>query len=102
MGKQESMKIFYDRKTQDFVGLSPDIIEGLSEAYPGVPINRELERMKLWLSGHKRKGSITFIMNWLARCPKAEPTNQPTDQYKAYLERLWQNCEHLFSINMKH
>jgi hypothetical protein len=103
--------IYFDRKTNQFVGLTEEIIKDLESAYIGVNVRHELKKMALWLSdkGKDRKGAISFIINWLGRT-KPDPAYSIKFDIcenegplvmilKTYLEELWKHREHLFILN---
>jgi hypothetical protein len=55
----------------EFFSVSDDDLRLYENAYPGVPIEVELQKMKVWLwaNPHRRKKQIRrFICNWLAKC----------------------------------
>ena len=106
--------IRFNRKTMKFVGITEQVKTQLKETYPRIDIDKELNKMSLWLSGPKgltREGNIGFIMNWLQRVTPSQAlttteqlnllvTDSPlANVLKEYLEDLWKNQEHLFSLN---
>lgn len=100
------------RKTNEFVGLDRTVYAKLVLYYEGVNIPEELKKMALWLmtKGKDRKGTLTFITNWLVRSPKdpkivaeIERTTQEkatnTGSYQDYLKSLHKPFEDLFLKN---
>jgi hypothetical protein len=74
-----------------------DFLEGLkgSCAYHGIDIDRELEKMRVWLTTPKGKGrklTKTFVVNWLNKCepPYEPPTN---NKPKSRAERDWDELQ---------
>jgi len=110
------MSIYFDREKHCFVGLTPEKMKHLKDAYRGVNVETELKRMALWLSsprGKMRTGSINFIMNWLGRLytpttnsledidPEVELDTPLRPHLNEYLKGLWKNREHLLTFNQK-
>lgn len=114
MAKDKRASIYFDHTERRFVGLDDEIKDQLRTIYKNIDIDTELNKMSLWLAsdrGAKRKGNITFIMNWLS---KASPINVPNLQsdvhlvesdsllapiLKEYLNDLWKNREHILELN---
>ncbi len=112
MSKDKRVFVYFDHSESTFVGITPVVIQQLSEAYVGVDVESELRKMALWLQsakGKSRQGTINFIMNWLERAlptlkpsdSYAEPNTPLSDLYADYLSGLWKNSEHILEMNTK-
>ncbi len=110
------MSIYFDRQKHCFVGLTPEKMKHLRDAYRGVDIETELKKMALWLSsprGIRKTGTINFIMNWLGNCsipttnslkddtPSMELDTPLRPHLNEYLKGLWKNREHILTFNQK-
>ncbi len=105
--------VYFDRQTQEFVGLDERSLELLTDAYHGVDVITELKKMKIWLTnaakGKRVRGRIQFITNWLSRAkPKdketsfIDPDTALEKLYNHYVQELWRNREFLLELNTKH
>lgn len=110
--KKETVE--FDRKTNEFIGLTDEIKNQLLDTYKGINLDKELKKMSLWLTSEKglhRKGHIGFIMNWLNKAyPEKSPTNAEQidllesktplgNLLRTYLQGLWKNREHILEFN---
>lgn len=111
MAKENHTAVYFDRENERFIGLDDARIQQLKDAYPGVNIVVELNKMILWLTspkGIKRKGELSFIMNWLnnvtpsqSLLPDIEQNNPLRPYLNTYLKDLWIGKEHLLEINKR-
>ena len=77
MATDKRSSVYFDRETNRFVGLDPQILKQLNEFYDGINVDAEIKKMCIWLSGEKSKdkaGSIGFILNWLDKATPMPPT----------------------------
>jgi hypothetical protein len=100
--------VYFDREKHSFVGLTDDVKSRLKLWYPLVNIEVELMKMEDWLlsdKGKGRKGSITFITNWLSKVyiKPVETSEGPilSPEQKNYLKDLWKNREHILMMNQR-
>lgn len=96
--------VFFDRTAAEFCGITDLIKLRLCEAYPGVSIDKELSRMKLWLmsdKGSKRKGTLNFIMSWLSKSKVTpqEVMSTPNQMMQQHLDELWKNQAYVLAVN---
>jgi len=101
--------VYFDRVTRQFSGLTVEVIARLKLLFPHVNINVEIMKMELWLDSEKgsnRKGSFQFITNWLSKTytrpqeSSEDPSFSP--EQNNYLKDLWNNREHILSMNQRH
>nr|WP_320132365.1 hypothetical protein [uncultured Holophaga sp.] len=72
-----------------------------TQAFPGVPLRQEVERMRLWLEGNPKRrktyrGMPSFVLSWLGRAqnmparghPPARSTSRATSADQAFLDQL--------------
>lgn len=112
MGNSDS--VYFDRVTNEFVGLDGVHLQKLKEAYTHVDVDEELKKMSLWLQsakGKRRKGNIGFILHWLNNAtPKYTPSlSDHLDLLESeaplrlliqdYLRELWKGKEHILELN---
>lgn len=110
VAKEKHTSVYFDREKLQFMGLDDACMKQMKEAYPGVNIASEIKKMQLWLTspkGRDRKGTISFIMNWLGNCPassSAPEIEQDTPLrplLDTYLRDLWKGKEHLLEMNKR-
>ena len=66
--KKKNSDIYFNRDTNEFIGIKEQDIKDWIELYPQKDIKYELGRMRQWLITHyKRVGTRDFINNWLDR-----------------------------------
>lgn len=68
-------KISFNRTKGSFEGLTDQVLSDLSSRYSNVDVDRELERMRIWLlseKGKRRAGTLSFIESWLGRAPETK------------------------------
>lgn len=113
MAKKKDKGIHFDHETSQFVGLTDVDLKRLREIYPNVNVEREIQKMTLWMlsaKGRRRKGDVNFIMNWLKNAAatsydgtmflkKDNEVDRPPTQYEDYLKDLWKNREHILTLN---
>lgn len=110
VAKDKHISVYFDREKLSFVGLEESHMKQLRDAYPGVDIDHQLEKMGCWLlssRGCKRKGTWGFIVNWLNNStselkPKqAEQNTCLIHHIDEYLQRLWKGREHILTFNKR-
>ncbi len=113
MVKDKNTSVFFDRESNKFRGIDPEILRQLNETYEGVDIAKEIKKMELWLlteKGKRRKGNIGFILNWLNNATPMPPTTtEELDLIQSdsplghlvrnYLVDLWKDKEHILEFN---
>jgi hypothetical protein len=114
MAKDKHNSVYFDRETNKFHGLDPQILKQLQETYDGIDIDREIKKMCLWLAsdtkGKTRKGHIGFIINWLNNITPMPPTttehldlmqsDSPLGHVvRVYLMELWKDRDHILEFN---
>lgn len=111
MAKEKRVTVYFDRETEEFVGLTPLRMNELMQAFPGINITVELMCMKEWLvtdAGKDRVGTMLFILNWLKRSKASNPPSPVPDNVdpilqplvSEYLVELWQKNRNLLEMNM--
>ena len=102
------------RDTSEFVNITEQMKLTLSHQFPGVDVDRELDKMREWLLTNTRgktyKGGLDFVRKWLARAfaspikpldvANSEPSYIP-DAMEGYLKDLWKDNKHLLDRNTK-
>jgi len=117
VAKDQRTSVSFDRQEARFVGLDEPTLHTLKKSYPTINVESELEKMVAWLltspKAKKRKGNITFILNWLNNASpsplfkSAEQTQEvnadlPLDpMLDHYLRDLWKGREYLLELNKK-
>lgn len=113
MAKGKRISVYFDRTKGEFVGLDEEQLKKLRESYASLNVDSELKKMSLWLlsvKGARRKGDITFILNWLnntypTQVPFVEAqTEEDTPirhEINSYLEGLWKGREHVLEMNKR-
>jgi len=109
-GKGEQSKAVEDetayikRVNAFFSDLDPEFQKQLKAAYPGIDLNHELQRMKVWLisnTNRRKKNLNRFIANWLnhseerrdakSDARQTRPSNGSTAERRAKLDALAEN-----------
>ena len=102
--------VYFDRDQQQFIGLDELTKKHLATSYPGIDVDKELGKMSIWLNtpkGKSRKGSISFIMNWLGNAEPSRPTQEAVIDKaleplrEKYCKDLWKNREHILTFNQR-
>lgn len=110
MAEIKNIAVYFNREEGKFIGLTPEKVNNLIKAYPGVNILVELMKMAEWLlsvKGKDRAGSLAFITNWLNKAPI---TKTPTSEtvcidpslkplVSEYLLELWKSHPHILTLN---
>lgn len=109
MAQDKRSSVYFDRDTLLFMGLDNVIKKQLSDSYPYVDIDQELNKMGLWLTtpkGRRRVGNIGFIIHWLNNANPSVPDKihkkdvSPIDQLlDEYLGGVWKKAEHILTMN---
>ncbi len=118
MAKDKRASVYFDHENKTFVGLQDVDIQRLKETYKGVDVDKEINKMVLWLSSSKgktRAGKMAFILHWLDNAKPSvnqslysnssvdlSPVQNETflnPVFLDYLEGLWKNNEHLLALN---
>lgn len=110
MAEDKHVPVFFDRNKGEFAGLTPEKINALIKAYPGVNVLAELMKMSEWLltaKGKARAGSVTFITNWLNKSkvtltPSSDNVNVDASikpLVSQYLLELWKDHSHILTLN---
>lgn len=118
MAKGKRISVYFDRQANSFAGLEDVDTKRLKETYKGVDVDKELNKMALWLSsskGKNRVGNMAFILHWLDNAtPSVNQLSYSTSSndlspvqnetflnpvFLDYLEELWKNNEHLLALN---
>lgn len=113
MAKDKRTSVYFDREKLEFVGLDDVVKKQLIETYQGIDLDRELNKMKIWLGSSKgkdRKGTIGFIMNWLQNATPSIPhvsidldlmeSDSPLGLLlQDYRKDLWKNRENILEFN---
>ena len=113
VAKGKRISVYFDRTKGEFVGLDEEQLKKLRESYASLNVDSELKKMSVWLlsvKGARRKGDITFILNWLNN---TYPTQVPSieaqieedtpirHEINSYLEGLWKGREHVLEMNKR-
>jgi hypothetical protein len=113
MAKDKRSSVYFDRSTLEFVGIDQERLSQLKKSFPGLNIEQELGKMKVWLTfkGITRTGNMAFILNWLGKASSnsAPVNNQGTTStaldtplanlLRDYLKDLWKDREHILEFN---
>lgn len=118
LAKGKRAPVYFDHQANTFVGLQDVDTQRLKETYKGIDVDKELNKMALWLSsskGKNRVGSMAFILHWLDNAkPSVIQSSYSTSSndlspvqnesflnpvFLKYLEDLWKNNEHLLALN---
>lgn len=107
-------EVSFDRKTNEFVNLSDQLINTFIAQYSGLDVKDHLEKMKDWLmtnpKGKKYSGSIAFIRRWLGTAyanmkeqerPVEVVESYAPDAMEGYLSDLWKGKKDLLDLNSK-
>lgn len=107
-------EVSFDRKKNEFVNLSDQLINTFVAQYPGLDVKEHIDKMKEWLTtnpkGKRYSGSIGFIRKWLgtsyANMKKQEKAVEVFDSYvpdamEGYLSDLWKGKKDLLDLNSK-
>lgn len=84
-------KIAFDRKTNNFKGLTDEIKSQLQQIFPSVNLSQELQLMAVWLMEKpKYKGTYAFITKWLKKNQPAIVVNipAPTIEFDPEIEEI--------------
>lgn len=113
MAKEKHASVFFDRESKKFKGIDIQILKQLEDTYDGIDVNKELNKMGLWLlsdKGKRRAGNIGFILHWLNNATPMPPTVTEKHELmqsksplglavREYLLGLWKDKEHLLNFN---
>lgn len=108
MSKSKRVSVFFDRNTNTFAGLNPELLLELSLAYPGVNLRAEFIKMIDWLltsRGAHTVGTMPFITKWLSKAPiekVPELKDASLDQLvDSYLKDAWTRHGFLETLNTR-
>jgi hypothetical protein len=118
LAKDKRTSVYFDHENKTFVGLQATELQQLKETYKDVDVDKEINKMVLWLSSNKgknRAGKMAFILHWLDNAKpsvnQSSYSNNSSDLspvqnetllnpvFLTYLEGLWKNNEHLLALN---
>ncbi len=103
MAKVKRTSVYFDRESNEFVGLTDTVMSDLAKAYKHVDLQAELSKMKLWIQspkGRTRLGTMAFITSWLNNVKPLDKHDSPLGTlFDNYLEDLWKNSAHILEFN---